>query len=158
MVEIEIPDAEELGGNVTKPFKFVTGEIRPSYGHRLAIFEDDVLTLSSDYSWSVYPSAPTRSASISSACPPNQIFPCRVRRSLPEPEPDKTLLAELCRLPQMHSSQGRRVQAVSTGEPAVVVVFDSLDAYIEVFVAKRRWNAEKGAYFTTSKQLGRIFA
>lgn len=25
MVEIEIPDAEELGGNVTKPFKFVTG-------------------------------------------------------------------------------------------------------------------------------------
>ncbi|KAJ4523439.1 Cytochrome c oxidase subunit 6B [Exophiala dermatitidis] len=24
MVEIEIPDAEELGGNVTKPFKFVT--------------------------------------------------------------------------------------------------------------------------------------
>ncbi len=25
MVEIETPDAEELGGNVTKPFKFVTG-------------------------------------------------------------------------------------------------------------------------------------
>jgi hypothetical protein len=25
MVEIEVPDAEELGGNVTKPFKFVTG-------------------------------------------------------------------------------------------------------------------------------------
>ncbi|KAK5191409.1 Cytochrome c oxidase subunit 6B [Exophiala xenobiotica] len=24
MVEIEAPDAEELGGNVTKPFKFVT--------------------------------------------------------------------------------------------------------------------------------------
>ena len=27
MVEIETPDAEELGGNVTKPFKFVTGMI-----------------------------------------------------------------------------------------------------------------------------------
>lgn len=25
MVEIETPDPEELGGNVTKPFKFVTG-------------------------------------------------------------------------------------------------------------------------------------
>lgn len=25
MPEIEVPDAEELGGNVTKPFKFVTG-------------------------------------------------------------------------------------------------------------------------------------
>jgi len=25
MPEIEMPDAEELGGNVTKPFKFVTG-------------------------------------------------------------------------------------------------------------------------------------
>jgi hypothetical protein len=25
MVEIETPDAEELGGLVTKPFKFVTG-------------------------------------------------------------------------------------------------------------------------------------
>jgi hypothetical protein len=25
MPEIEMPDPEELGGNVTKPFKFVTG-------------------------------------------------------------------------------------------------------------------------------------
>lgn len=25
MTQIEVPDAEELGGNVTKPFKFVTG-------------------------------------------------------------------------------------------------------------------------------------
>jgi hypothetical protein len=25
MPDIEVPDAEELGGNVTKPFKFVTG-------------------------------------------------------------------------------------------------------------------------------------
>lgn len=25
MVEIEMPDPEDLGGNVTKPFKFVTG-------------------------------------------------------------------------------------------------------------------------------------
>lgn len=25
MPEIEIPDPDELGGNVTKPFKFVTG-------------------------------------------------------------------------------------------------------------------------------------
>lgn len=25
MPEIEMPDAEDLGGNVTKPFKFVTG-------------------------------------------------------------------------------------------------------------------------------------
>jgi hypothetical protein len=31
MVEIEAPDAEELGGNVTKPFKFVTG-MNPSAG------------------------------------------------------------------------------------------------------------------------------
>jgi hypothetical protein len=26
MPEIEMPDPEDLGGNVTKPFKFVTGE------------------------------------------------------------------------------------------------------------------------------------
>lgn len=25
MPDIEMPDADELGGNVTKPFKFVTG-------------------------------------------------------------------------------------------------------------------------------------
>jgi hypothetical protein len=25
MPDIEVPDADELGGNVTKPFKFVTG-------------------------------------------------------------------------------------------------------------------------------------
>jgi hypothetical protein len=25
MPAVEVPDAEELGGNVTKPFKFVTG-------------------------------------------------------------------------------------------------------------------------------------
>jgi len=26
MPDIEMPDPEDLGGNVTKPFKFVTGE------------------------------------------------------------------------------------------------------------------------------------
>jgi hypothetical protein len=30
MPEIEMPDAEELGGNVTKPFKFVTGTKYPA--------------------------------------------------------------------------------------------------------------------------------
>jgi len=28
MPDIEMPDPEDLGGNVTKPFKFVTGESR----------------------------------------------------------------------------------------------------------------------------------
>ena len=31
MGELEMPDADEMGGNVTKPFKFVTGMyIRPA--------------------------------------------------------------------------------------------------------------------------------
>jgi hypothetical protein len=29
MPDIEVPDPEELGGNVTKPFKFVTGTMAP---------------------------------------------------------------------------------------------------------------------------------
>lgn len=29
MPDIEVPDPEELGGNVTKPFKFVTGTRLP---------------------------------------------------------------------------------------------------------------------------------
>lgn len=28
MPEIEMPDPDDLGGNVTKPFKFVTGELK----------------------------------------------------------------------------------------------------------------------------------
>jgi len=28
MPDIEMPDPEDLGGNVTKPFKFVTGQSR----------------------------------------------------------------------------------------------------------------------------------
>jgi hypothetical protein len=35
MVEIETPDPEELGGNVTKPFKFVTGTDDPYWTYRL---------------------------------------------------------------------------------------------------------------------------
>ena len=31
MPEIEMPDADDLGGSVTKPFKFVTGTLTPSH-------------------------------------------------------------------------------------------------------------------------------
>ena len=41
--------------------------------------------------------------------------PTRLRRPLPEPEPDQALLAELRRLPQVHQRQGRGLQALPSG-------------------------------------------
>jgi hypothetical protein len=38
MPEIEMPDPEELGGNVTKPFKFVTGmNMSPETGYAVVV-------------------------------------------------------------------------------------------------------------------------
>lgn len=39
----------------------------------------------------------------------------RLRRPLPQPEPDQALLAELCRLPQVHPSQGRGLCSLPPG-------------------------------------------
>ena len=51
MVQIDVPDAEELGGNVTKPFKFVTGVSSHPASNLSEHCESVILT--SGHSWYV---------------------------------------------------------------------------------------------------------
>lgn len=81
MPDIEMPDPEELGGLVTKPFKFVTGislySLFNSFGN------DQGLTWCSRYAFLLLNDVGTH------------ITCARLRRPLSQPEPDEALLAEL---------------------------------------------------------------
>ena len=144
MPDIEMPDPEELGGNVTKPFKFVTGT-----------------TLRCAQTWSstnllqLVRNPAGREATFA------DVGFCRLRCPLPKPEPNKALLAKLRWLPQMHSCQRGGISTVPPGMRVVNGQFAILRPHgagsqslaLQFFLAYRslcpkswteRWDGQRG--------------